>query len=58
MLSHCLSRLDVVLQIVVRDGRCPGNQGKVRENEKGLKCPGKSQGIQERKGKSRKVREF
>ena len=26
-------------------GHCPGNQGKVRENEKGLKWSGKSDGI-------------
>ena len=31
-------------------GHCPGNQGKVRESEKGLKWSGKSQGIREKSG--------
>ena len=32
--------------IINQDGHCPGNQGKVRENEKlGLKWSGKSHGI-------------
>ena len=36
-----------------QDGHCPGNQEKVRENEKSLKWSGKSQGIRERKKKVR-----
>ena len=31
-------------------GYCPGNQGRVRESEKGRKYSGKSQGIGEKKG--------
>ena len=39
-------------------GHRPGNQGKVRENEKGLKSSRKSQRIWRKEESQRKLREF